>query len=184
MATASAPGSKIGGAAVIGIPTREFKRGRGIRRPPLSNVSDTDGVRPLQARVTWWAILYVSYMSIRKTVVCVLFLAVVAVVAILADQTGLFTALKTNASLGWHEEGFYLLPTNQVIRPAGDESMISGRPVDMAFDSQKHLLAILNWRSVMLLDAAGNKVAEIPSRSTSYLGVAFRPGDRELWASE
>ena len=120
-------------------------------------------------------------MSVRKTILYVLFLTAVA---ILADQSGLFTALQTAAALGRHEEGFYLLPTNQVIRPAGDQSMISGRPVDMAFDSQKHLLAILNWRSVLLLDAAGNKVAEIPSRSTSYLGVAFRPGDRELWASE
>jgi YVTN family beta-propeller protein len=120
-------------------------------------------------------------MSVRKSIVCVLFLTAVA---ILADQSGLFTALKTTAALGRHEEGFYLLPTNQVIRPAGDQSMIFGRPVDMAFDSQKHLLAILNWRSVMLLDATGNKIAEIPSRSTSYLGVAFRPGDRELWASE
>ena len=120
-------------------------------------------------------------MHLRTAITCAFCLTVVA---ILADQSGLFTAIKTNAALGRHEEGFYLLPTNQVIRPAGDQSVVNGRPVDMAFDSHKHLLAILNWRGVMLLDAAGNKVADIPSRSTSYLGVAFRPGDQELWASE
>ena len=27
-------------------------------------------------------------------------------------------------------------------------------------------------------------IADIPARSTSYTGLAFRPGDRELWASE
>src|SRR6185295_11183426 len=30
----------------------------------------------------------------------------------------------------------------------------------------------------------GTHVAEIPSKTTSYTGLAFRPGDRELWASE
>ena len=110
--------------------------------------------------------------------------AFVAGLAVLAQQPALFPSLRTTAPLGRQSEGFYLLPTNQVIRPSGQQSMIAGRPVDMAFDSHKKLLAILNWRSVMILDAAGNRLAEIPSRSTSYTGIAFRPGDRELWASE
>src|SRR5260221_9991512 len=32
--------------------------------------------------------------------------------------------------------------------------------------------------------STGTQLAEIKARSTSYTGVAFRPGDRELWASE
>lgn len=107
-----------------------------------------------------------------------------AVIAMLAQQSALFPILRSTAALGRQSEGFFLLPTNQLIRPAGQQSAITGRPVDMAFDSHKHLLAILNWRSVLILDAAGNKVAEVPSKSTSYTGVAFRPGDHELWASE
>lgn len=110
--------------------------------------------------------------------------AFMAGLAILAQQPALFPTLSSTAPLGRHAEGFYLLPTNQMIRPSGDQSLIAGRPVDMAFDSHKRLLAILNWRSVLLLDAAGNKIAEVPSKSTSYTGIAFRPGDRELWASE
>jgi YVTN family beta-propeller protein len=110
--------------------------------------------------------------------------AFLAGLAMLAQQPALFPTLRSTAPLGRHSEGFYLLPTNQVVRPAGQQTVVTGRPVDMAFDSRKKLLAILNWRSVMLLDAAGNKLAEVPSRSTSYTGIAFRPGDRELWASE
>ncbi len=104
--------------------------------------------------------------------------------AVLAQQPALFPTIRSTAALGRQAEGFYLLPTNQMLRPAGGQAMIPGRPVDMAFDSQKRLLAILNWRSIVLLDAAGNRLADIPTHSTSYLGVAFRPGDRELWASE
>jgi YVTN family beta-propeller protein len=117
----------------------------------------------------------------RTTILCALFMAGIAM---LAQQPALFPTLSSTAALGHHAEGFYLLPTNQLVRPAGDESMLAGRPVDMAFDSHRRLLAILNWRSVMILDAAGNRIAEVPSRSTSYTGIAFRPGDRELWASE
>jgi YVTN family beta-propeller protein len=105
-------------------------------------------------------------------------------IAILAQQPAMFPTLRSTGPLGRQAEGFYLLPTNQLIRPVGSMSTITGRPVDMAFDGHKRLLAILNWRSIVLLDAAGNKVADIPTRATSYTGIAFRPGDRELWASE
>ena len=63
--------------------------------------------------------------------------------------------------------------------------MFAGRPVDLTFDSKKRLLAILNTKNVLLMDGStGTQVAEIKARSTSYAGLAFRPGDRELWSSE
>jgi len=111
--------------------------------------------------------------------------AVTAVVALLAQQPGLHPHLKTNAFLGRQTEGFYLVPTNQILEPSGEQTRLPGRPVDMVFDSRKQILAVLNWHSVMLLDAnSGATLADIPSRSTSYAGVAFRPRSREIWASE
>jgi YVTN family beta-propeller protein len=105
--------------------------------------------------------------------------------ALIAREAGLFPVLKSDARIGKHDEGFFLLPTNQLLRPWGEQSMIPGRPVDFAFDSQKRLLAVLNWRSVNVMDGStGTQVAEIKSRSMSYAGIAYRPGDRELWASE
>jgi len=114
------------------------------------------------------------------------FLVCAALAVIMAArETSLFPTLATAARIGKQKGDFYLLPTNQLLRPWGEQALIKGRPVDMAFDSRKHLLAILNWRSVMILDAtSGAELARIPSRSTSYIGIAFRPGDRELWASE
>ena len=104
---------------------------------------------------------------------------------LLAQQTGVFTAIATAAKLGKQPAGFYLVPTNQLLRPWGEQNMIAGRPVDMAYDSQKRILAVLDWRSVLLLDGStGTPISEVRARSTSYAGIAFRPGDRELWASE
>ena len=116
------------------------------------------------------------------SVVCVC----TAAVALLARETNaIFPYLQSSAVLGKQKEGFYLLPTNQILRPWGEQALIKGRPVDMALDSNKRLLAILNTRSILLYDAvSGAQMADIKTRSTSYTGIAFRPGDRELWASE
>ena len=113
------------------------------------------------------------------------FFSLVAVAAVVADESGVFGILKSDARIGRQFQDLYLLPTNQLLHPWGEQAAIKGRPVDLAFDSRKHLLAVLNWRSVLLLDgASGAQIADIKSRATSYIGIAFRPGDRELWASE
>jgi hypothetical protein len=115
----------------------------------------------------------------------VLFGLAAAAAAVAANPAGIFSVLKSLTPLGKQPSGIYLLPTNQLLRPWGVESLIEGRPVDMTFDPQKRILAVLNTRSVLLLDGStGTKVAEIPAKSTSYTGIAFRPGARELWASE
>jgi hypothetical protein len=110
---------------------------------------------------------------------------ILAIAALVASEKELFPLLKTTVSLGRQPAGFYLLPTNQLLRPWGEQTLIKGRPVDVAMDSRKQLLAILNWRGVVVLDAvSGAQLAEARTRATSYIGIAFRPGDREVWASE
>ncbi len=121
-------------------------------------------------------------MSLKK-MVPVLLLIVAAV--LVAKETAIFPLLQSTVLLGKQKEGFYLLPTNQLLRPWGQQALIKGRPVDLAFDSNKRILAVLNSRTIQLFDAvSGAQMAQILTRSTSYAGIAFRPGDRELWASE
>src|SRR5947209_1537419 len=104
---------------------------------------------------------------------------------LVAKDAAVLSVVKSLAPLGKQPGGAYLLPTNQLLRPWGEQTVIPGRPVDMTFDSQKRILAVLNTRSLLLLDGStGTRVAEIPAKSTSYTGIAFRPGARELWASE
>src|SRR5579863_7406798 len=111
--------------------------------------------------------------------------ALVAGAALVAQQTAVFSVLKSVTGLGQQPGGNYLVPTNQLLRPWGEQTMIAGRPVDMAFDSGKRILAILNTRGINVADGStGTRIATIAAHSTSYAGIAFRPGDRELWASE
>src|SRR3981081_1514557 len=120
------------------------------------------------------------FMRKLPLICCLLALAVFA-----AKDAGYFSILKSNAAIGKQASGVFLLPTSQLLRPWGEQTQFPGRPVDITFDSKKRLLAILNTRSVLLMDGStGTQVAEIKARATSCTGVAFRPGDRELWASQ
>jgi YVTN family beta-propeller protein len=118
----------------------------------------------------------------RKAIVLVVCLAAAGLIA---REAGVFSILKSDARIGRQEDGVYLVPTNQLLRPWGEQTPIQGRPVDLAFDSKKRVLAVLNWRGVLFADASsGARLAETRTLSTSYTGIAFRPGDRELWVSE
>ena len=121
----------------------------------------------------------------RTRTVCAMGLAAAAAIAVAATEPALFSVLKSMTPLGKQADGVYLLPTNQMLRTWGEQTLISGRPVDMTFDPDQRFLAVLNVRSLLLLDGStGAKLAEIPAKTTSYTGIAFRPGARELWASE
>lgn len=105
--------------------------------------------------------------------------------ALVAQQAGVFSLLRTIAPLGRQGSGLYLLPTSQLLHPWGELSAVRGRPVDLAFSPERGALAILNTRSVVFSDArTGVSSAEVRTRATSYAGITFRPGGAEVWASE
>src|SRR2546427_26555 len=113
----------------------------------------------------------------RGFLICVM----VAGAALVGQESGLFSVLKSNVHIGRQTEGLYLLPTEQLLRPWGAQMAIKGRPVDLALDSAKRLIAVLNGHSVIVMDAvSGAQLAENKAHSTSYTGIVFRPGDREV----
>ncbi|MCU1261553.1 MAG: phosphoesterase family protein, partial [Bryobacterales bacterium] len=119
----------------------------------------------------------------RKSLILAASVPVIGILA--AASTALFPILKSNARIGKQDTGFFLLPTNQLLQPWGEQAMIKGRPVDAALDSRKQILAVLNTRGIELFDASTSApLGRIAAKSTSYTGVAFRPGDREIWAGE
>jgi YVTN family beta-propeller protein len=110
---------------------------------------------------------------------------VLFVVLLGAAPVALFPILKSNAHIGRQDAGFFLLPTNQLLQPWGEQALMKGRPVDAALDGRKQLLAVLNTRGIDLFDAATSApLGRIVAKATSYTGVAFRPEAHEVWAGE
>src|SRR5260370_40075238 len=99
--------------------------------------------------------------SMHKPILCALALAAVALVA---QQSAIFPVLKSTIAIGKQPAGFFLLPPNQLLRPWGEQTVIPGRPVDMTYDSQRRVLAVLNTRIILLLDGAtGTNAAQLPA---------------------
>jgi hypothetical protein len=95
---------------------------------------------------------------------------------LLAQQTGLFSILKSNVLLGRQDSGAFLVPTNQLLRPWGEQALLKGRPVDMAFNTEKTVFAVLNSNGVSTWDAAtGTQIGEVRSRGASTPALRSGP---------
>src|ERR1035441_8643720 len=100
----------------------------------------------------------------RAVIVCA---AALAGAALVAQQTNLFSVLKSTVATGKQPDGVYLVPTSQMLRPWGEQNMISGRPVDVTFDSGKRMLAVLNTNTVQFFQ--GSTGAKRSEEHTSEL---------------
>ena len=114
-------------------------------------------------------------------------LAAVAAVGLagVAAVPELFPLLKSTVRIGRQPEGFYVLPTNQLLQPWGEQASLKGRPVDAALDPTKSFLAVLNSRGIDIFGAqASAPLGTVQTKSSSYTGIAFRPGASEIWSGE
>lgn len=95
-----------------------------------------------------------------------------------------FLHLRSTARAGKQEDGTTLVVTQQILKPWTHERFIKGRPVDLAFSSDRLHLAVLNMASIELFNEKTGDQQTIKTGTTSYCGIAFRPGDHEIWASD
>ena len=77
-----------------------------------------------------------------------------------------------------------VVPTNQVLSPAGRQVAFSGRPTDVALSPDGRWLAVLDRSQIALIDVADGKVeSRVPHASGSYAGILFTEGGKRILAS-
>src|SRR6187551_3042315 len=59
-------------------------------------------------------------------------------------------ATYDKSQVGPQDDGRIIVPTNQVLTPAGRQVIVGGRPSDIALSPDGHWLAVLNLREVLL----------------------------------
>ena len=112
-------------------------------------------------------------------------IAVCAAAASAWKTPELWDALSSRAVAGKQASGAFLVASEQLVRPWRLKAQIAGRPADLALDPSGRFAAVLNGSSVVTIDlVSGAELSRVRTRTTSYLGIAFRPGKREVWASE
>src|SRR5215212_1481469 len=60
--------------------------------------------------------------------------------------------------IGPLDDGRVIVPTNQILSPAGRQLIMSGRPMDVALSPDRKCLAVLNTKEVQLVDVASEKI--------------------------
>lgn len=77
-----------------------------------------------------------------------------------------------------------VVPTNQVLSPAGRQVAFSGRPTDVALSPSGRWLAVLDKDHVAIIDPESAEiVSRLPHASGSYAGILFAPDGKQLYAS-
>ena len=121
-------------------------------------------------------------MSKRKLA---LLLAVTAVVVTAIRKPDLTDLLPTAAIAGKQANDAFLVASAQLVRPWSQTAEIKCRPADLAIDPTGSFAAILNGTSVVTIElATGREISRVTTKTTSYLGIRFRPSTNEIWASE
>src|SRR5207253_644636 len=64
-------------------------------------------------------------------------------------------------AVGLQPDGRIVVPTNQVLTPAGKQIAFPGRPVDLAVADQGRTLVVKNQRDLVLIDLASLQVKQV-----------------------
>jgi YVTN family beta-propeller protein len=97
---------------------------------------------------------------------------------------------RDRLTVGLQPDGRIVVPTNQVLRPAGKQITFPGRPVDLALVDDGRTLVVKNLRSLLFIDVASAEIRQtltLPVRGSekpgfSVVGLAVR-GNR-VYASD
>ncbi len=96
------------------------------------------------------------------------------------------TSEKSNKLVGLQPDGSILVPTNQLLRPAGFQIQFHGRPVDLALSPNGKWMAVLNKNHLELIQVNDRTIfqrLEI-KKGGSYNGLAFSEDGKKIYVSQ
>ncbi len=106
-------------------------------------------------------------------------------------QAGLKNAkarFEKNAVVGKQNDGSYVVPTSQVIDPAGTTITFSGRPVDLALNPGETILAVKNMYDIIFFDAASYTIRQklsIPDDGgNTFTGIEWSDDGEKVWTTD
>lgn len=92
-----------------------------------------------------------------------------------------------NSLVGKQADESYVVPTTQVIDPAGTTVTFPGRPVDMALSPDGSVLAVKNLKEIVFLDAANQNIRQtlqLPEGGTTFTGIDWSDNGRKVWTTD
>ena len=92
-----------------------------------------------------------------------------------------------NRMVGPQPDGSILVPTNQLLRPAGFQIQMPGRPVDLALSPDEKWLAVNNRKSLDLIRVSDRIIMQtLPygKSGASFTGICFSNDGKKIYVTE
>ncbi|GBC94981.1 PE-PGRS family protein PE_PGRS18 [bacterium HR16] len=106
-----------------------------------------------------------------------------AVVVIVLCTSGIL-AQQSPVKVGVQQDNSHIVPTSQLLRPAGDSLQFGGRPVDMALSPDGRTLYVKDNRGIVVVDVGTWKVRQelpVARGGSSMQGIAVSPDGKRVY---
>lgn len=130
-----------------------------------------------------------SCMNIRRPLFFTMFAG--CIVNILSAQEKVKTRedkFEKKSLVGKQEDGSYIVPTSQIIDPAGVTITFPGRPIDLALNPEETILAVKNMYNIVFFDAASQTIRQtlnIPDDGgNTFTGIAWSDNGKKIWTTD
>ena len=85
---------------------------------------------------------------------------IVAVLVFLASAHGVSADERDRLKVGLQPDGRIVVPTNQILQPAGKQVTFPGRPVDLVLTHGGKTLVVKNMRNLVFIDVATGAIKQ------------------------
>jgi len=95
--------------------------------------------------------------------------------------------ISGNQQVGTQPDGSILVPTNQLLKPAGFQVYFPGRPVDLALIQKKGLIAVKNRNSIELIRLADRTIMQslpFPDAGSSFKGIYYSEKSSNIFVTD
>ena len=99
-------------------------------------------------------------------------------------STVVCAADQDQLKVGVQPDGRIVVPTNQILAPAGKQVTFPGRPVDLALAEEGKILVIKNMSDLVFIDVATAKIKQTLKSPIGFSAIGLLVLDGDVWASD
>ncbi len=85
--------------------------------------------------------------------------------------------------VGKQKDESYIVPTSQIIDPAGTTITFPGRPMDIALNPGETILAVKNLKDIVFFDALNHSIKQtltLPEGGNTFTGIAWSDNGQKV----
>ena len=89
--------------------------------------------------------------------------------------------------VGKQKDESYIVPTSQIIDPAGTTVTFPGRPVDIALNPDETILAVKNLKDILFFNTGTNAIKQtlvLPEGGNSFTGIKWSNNGQKVWTTD